>query len=107
MTFVMEASIKGGRSWDNAVNYAGWMRDAGFESVEERIFKLPSNPYQGLSKHEKILGTFNRQNLLDGVEGLSMRLFTRNLGWEADEVQILAAKVRKDLKEGVKAYSNA
>lgn len=107
MSLCMEASVIGGRPWDNAIHYARWMRDAGFENVEERIFKLPSNPYQGLSKHEKILGTFNRQNLLDGIEGLSMRNFTRNLGWKPDEVRVLAAEVRKDLKDGVKAYSNA
>ena len=106
MDLCLEGSIIGGRPWDNAANYAQWMRQAGFEDVQERIFKLPSNPYQGLSRREKILGTYNRQNLLDGVEALSMRNFTRNLGWNPEEVRVLAAEVRKDLKDGIKAYTN-
>ncbi|KAI9658035.1 MAG: hypothetical protein M1821_002695 [Bathelium mastoideum] len=106
MELTKEGAIKGGRPWDNAIRYAGWMRDAGFVNVEERVFKLPSNPYDGLSRRQKLIGTYNRQNLLDGLEGLSMRNFTRNLGWDPAEVRVLVAKVREDLKNGVKAYSH-
>jgi hypothetical protein len=35
---------------------------------------------------------------LDGLEAYSMRLFTTMLDWKPEEVQVLCAKVRADLK---------
>lgn len=35
--------------------------------------------------------------LEDGLEGFTLRLYTHYLGWKPEEVQILLAKVRKDL----------
>lgn len=35
----------------------------------------------------------------DGLEGFSLRLFTNALGWKAEEVQVMLAKVRKDLRD--------
>lgn len=33
----------------------------------------------------------------DGLEGFSLALFTRNLGWSVEEVQVLLSKARKDM----------
>ena len=35
----------------------------------------------------------------DGLEGFSLRLFTNALGWKVEEVQVMLAKVRKDLRD--------
>lgn len=48
-------------------------------------------------KQLKEVGAFNHIQLREGVEGFSLALFTRILGWTADEVQVLLSKVRKDL----------
>lgn len=36
--------------------------------------------------------------LKEGLEGFSLVLFTRILGWSPEEVQVLLSKVRKDLE---------
>ena len=33
----------------------------------------------------------------EGLEGFSLALFTRNLGWSVEEVQVLLSKARKDM----------
>lgn len=35
--------------------------------------------------------------LKEGIEGFTLRLFIRILGWAPEEVQVLLSKVRKDL----------
>jgi hypothetical protein len=36
--------------------------------------------------------------LWEGIQGMSLRLFIQWLGWERDEMELLIAEVRKDLK---------
>ena len=35
----------------------------------------------------------------DGLEAFTLRLFTQVLGWKAEEVQVLLANVRKDIRD--------
>jgi hypothetical protein len=43
--------------------------------------------------------------MINGLEGLSIALFTRILGWSIEEVQVLLAHVRKEmLQRSVHAY---
>ena len=37
--------------------------------------------------------------LKEGLEGFSLVLFTRILGWSPEEVQVMLSKVRKDLED--------
>lgn len=37
--------------------------------------------------------------VLDGLEGFSIGPFTRMLGWSFEELQVLLAGVRKELKD--------
>ena len=46
-----------------------------------------------------MLGSYNLVQIEDGLEGFSMRLFTQHLGWKVEEVHILLANVRKDLRD--------
>lgn len=43
-------------------------------------------------------GAWNLVQLEDGLEGLTLRLYTQFLGWTPEEIQILLAKVRGDLQ---------
>jgi hypothetical protein len=38
------------------------------------------------------------EDILSGVEGLSMAVFTRTLGWSKEETDIFLVDVRKDMK---------
>lgn len=42
---------------------------------------------------------FNLVQAVDGLEAYSMRLFTSVLEWEPEEVRVLCAKVRAELKK--------
>ncbi len=52
----------------------------------------------GQLREQKIVGSWNLLNVLEGLEAFSMGLFTRFLGWTAEEVQLLLDDVRKDLQ---------
>ena len=48
---------------------------------------------------QKECGAFNLVQLKEGIEGFSLTLFTRVLGWSVEEIQVLLSKVRKDLED--------
>lgn len=45
------------------------------------------------------VGMWMYSNLSGGVEGISMAIFTRGLGWSAQEVEAFLVDVRKDMKD--------
>jgi hypothetical protein len=44
-------------------------------------------------------GIWTEQNICNGLYGLSVALFTRGLGWTAEETEVFLVNVRKDLKD--------
>lgn len=48
---------------------------------------------------QKEIGAWNLLTLMEGLEGLSLRLFVDVLGMTRDEVFLLTAEVRKGLKD--------
>lgn len=75
----------------------GWLKDAGFADVTHRKFKIPIGAWPKDPKLKEI-GLFNITQILDGLEGFSLRLMCDVLGWQKDEVTVLLAGVRKELK---------
>ena len=75
-----------------------WVRAAGFEDVHHERVRLPLGLWPK-DKKMKEVGAFNLVQLKEGLEGFSMALFTRVLGWSPDEVRILLSKVSKDLSD--------
>ena len=73
-----------------------WVKDTGFINVVHRKFKIPlgSWPREPFMKQ---LGTWSRANLLDGLEGFSLRLMCEVLKWKPEEVEVMLAGVRKRL----------
>jgi hypothetical protein len=98
----------------------GWVKDAGFTNVHHEIIKIPVGPWPKnkqivsfcissyrnrriarltLDKNEKKeIGLMNLIQLLEGLEGFSLRIYTGFLKWQVEEVQVLLAKVRQNLK---------
>ncbi|KAI9843532.1 MAG: hypothetical protein M1837_006287 [Sclerophora amabilis] len=84
----------------------GWVEDAGFKNVEQRKFRLPIGPWPK-DKHLKTLGSWTLVAAEDGLEAFTLRLYTNVLGWKPEEVQVLLANVRKDLRNPkIHAYLN-
>ena len=80
------------------------MQEAGFVNVQTTIYKCPINTWPK-GKKEKMLGLWSLANMLDGLEGFTMALFTRMLGWQQSEVDAFLVDVRKAFKNrAVHAY---
>jgi hypothetical protein len=96
-SYMVEASRRIGQSLENPKYYAPWMREAGFVNVQCVVYKWPANPWPR-GKKEKTLGLWNMINTLDGLEGFTMAIFTRVLGWAPEEVTVFLAGVRNDTR---------
>ncbi|EKD12715.1 uncharacterized protein L3040_006864 [Drepanopeziza brunnea f. sp. 'multigermtubi'] len=73
------------------------MADAGFENVVAVPIKWPINPWPK-DKRAKEVGMWAMENFTWGCQSMSLALFTRALGWTAEEVMAFMGHVRRDLK---------
>jgi hypothetical protein len=101
---VLEATAeKIGRRWDNVKNYKRFMEEAGFEDVTERRFYWPMSPW-AKGTYYKTVAAYFQADMLQGVEGISLRVFGA-LGWKKPDIEALLADVRQDMKDTrIKAY---
>jgi hypothetical protein len=53
---------------------------------------------------QKEIGAWNYMIITEGLEALSLRLFTRVLGWEKEAVEVFCAEVRNELKTNKKIH---
>lgn len=93
---LIEASTKFGKLLGVANNYKQWMVDAGFQNVQEDIYKVPFSPWAKDPKLKE-LGRYQQINMLESLEAYSLALMTRFLGWTVEDVNILLNEVRKEL----------
>ncbi|KAL1977239.1 hypothetical protein VTN31DRAFT_98 [Thermomyces dupontii] len=93
-----EASIRSGRRLNVAHEQKQHMIDAGFINVQDIVFKMPLAPWPDDPKMKEI-GRIRGMAMNQGVEGYSLALYTRYLGWSADELRVLLAKVRSEFND--------
>jgi hypothetical protein len=82
---------------DKVKDYKDILAERGFSNVKEDIYKWPSNTWPRDPKFKEI-GMWTLANIDAGVEGISMALLTRGLGWTMEEVQVFLVDVRKDMR---------
>ena len=121
ITTLIDAAYGFGRDPRPGSKLEGWMKDAGFENVHHEKFRLPIGPWAKdghfvcstrqyaddndmvdlslLTQDQKTIGAWNLVQIEEGLEGFTLRLFTQFLGWTAEEVHVLLANVRKDLRD--------
>ncbi|KAK0709352.1 S-adenosyl-L-methionine-dependent methyltransferase [Lasiosphaeria miniovina] len=99
MNGLIEAGNKLGRDPQPGGKLEGWARAAGFANVAHRRFKFPIGPW-ARDPHLKRVGLWNITQVLEGLEAFSLRLYCDVLGWKEDEVVVLLANVRNELKSG-------
>ncbi|KAJ9150561.1 S-adenosyl-L-methionine-dependent methyltransferase [Coniochaeta hoffmannii] len=95
---LLSAARKIGRDPCPGVSLEKWVRDAGFTEVVHQRFRFPIGPWPKDPKLKEI-GMFNISQVLQGLEGFSLRLFCDVLGWQQEEILVLTSKVRKELKD--------
>ncbi|KAK2751253.1 umta methyltransferase family protein [Colletotrichum kahawae] len=75
----------------------GWVKDAGFQEISHTRPKVPVGPWPKDEWYSD-LGAMNLTQLLNGLEGFSMRVFCGILGQTQTEAQALLDAVRKELR---------
>jgi hypothetical protein len=86
------------RPADTALQYADQMRAAGFEDIHQSLFKWPQNRWPKDPKMKE-LGMWTHADIAGGLSGLSMAMFTRVLGWTAEELEVFLVDVRKEMRD--------
>ncbi|KAL1989317.1 hypothetical protein VTN96DRAFT_79 [Rasamsonia emersonii] len=74
------------------------MEKAGFVDVKEESFKVPIGPWPKDPKLKEI-GRFQQVQQIQGAEVYTPALFSRVLGWSKEEIDVLLAKVRDEIKD--------
>jgi len=74
------------------------LADAGFVDIKVERFPWPVGKWPK-DPNLKERGVWVAQNLNEGLQGFSMAIFTRGLGWRAEEVEVFLSDVRKDFAE--------
>lgn len=93
-----EAAAISGKRLDEGLRHKKYMIDAGFENVTETRYKWPINTWPRDPKYKEI-GAWTLENILQGIQGFSLALFTRILGWSPEQVELFLVDVRRDFKD--------
>lgn len=102
---IIEAAARTGRHWTNAEHYGQWLEELGCVNVVETRAMVGLNPWMKGSRNKQ-LAVLLGKDMSNGLESMSMALFTRVLGWEPRRVQELIEQVRKDIMDPkIHAYS--
>lgn len=105
-SLVCQGFQRAGRPMDAALKHKERMMAAGFVDVQETLLKWPINTWPK-DEHMKKIGMYSRENTLQALEAFSLAPLTRFLGWSEEEVQVLVAGARADIKNtGLHAYWN-
>ncbi|KAF2009447.1 S-adenosyl-L-methionine-dependent methyltransferase [Aaosphaeria arxii CBS 175.79] len=88
---------KFGVETDPGPKIEGWVKDAGFVNVEVKVLPMPIGPW-AKDKTLKEIGAFNLIQLLDNIEGMTLRIMETAWGWSAAEIKVFCAQVRAQLK---------
>ena len=75
---------------------AQWMAAAGFEDVVVKNYLVPTNAWPQ-DRKMKSLGRYMMMNLLEGIEAFTLQLWTQQLGWSTERIQLFLTEVRKDI----------
>lgn len=81
----------------DAAQMKSQMEAVGFINVSSRFIRSPIGTWPRDSRMRQA-GLFSVVGLLDGLSGLSQRVFTNGLGWSIEEMEVLLMQVRVDLR---------
>jgi len=93
-----EASKKFGKSFYEVWSLSNYIRNTGFENVDEKVYKVPVNGWPA-DPHMKELGRWNFLHITQGAEGWGLYLLTKVMGWSIEEAQMFIAKFRNGVKD--------
>ncbi|KAF4308157.1 S-adenosyl-L-methionine-dependent methyltransferase-17 [Botryosphaeria dothidea] len=81
------------------------IKETGFTNVEQKILKCPHGPWME-DPRKKVVGIYRREHMMEAATSYGIAHFTRVLGWKPEEYQVLASRVRKEMRdESLKLWS--
>ena len=95
---ICEAAEKYNRPIPIYTEYKTWFEEAGFVDIKQVIFKSPTNSWPKSSRLKEV-SKYQLLCHIEGFEGISLALMTRGLQWRAEEVKVLMARLRPELKD--------
>ncbi|KAF9894987.1 hypothetical protein FE257_004611 [Aspergillus nanangensis] len=105
-TLMEEAADTFGKRINVAAVQKVLMLRAGFVEVDEQVFKVPLGQWSDDQRMNRA-GQEYRYQMHCALEGYTLRLFTKTLGWSKEDTDVLLGRVRKELdQEEVRLYSN-
>ncbi|OJJ79327.1 class I SAM-dependent methyltransferase [Aspergillus glaucus CBS 516.65] len=93
-----DSSDKFGKPMRTTHTWKEKMEKAGFVNVTEEIYKLPQSPWPKDPKL-KDLGRYHQVNMFEAIGPYCYALFTRILGWSKEEIEVMIAGIRKELRD--------
>lgn len=93
-----EGMLRTGKDLRDNLNWGRYMREIGFEAVVESRGATAFNTWPRGRKN-KILGALSNQNLTEGVQSMSLALFTRVLNMSSEHVLAFLEDVKRDLAD--------
>jgi trans-aconitate methyltransferase len=101
---LLEGIRKTGRDALSVLRYQQHMEEVGFQDITVKKFAVPINPW-AKGRNQKILGAMQMTNQLEGVDGATIGVFTRVLGWSREAVDEFLVDVKRDLADkNIHAY---
>ena len=97
INLILQASKDYGKPVPRHTDFKGWMEEAGFVDIREHFFKIPVNSWPK-DKRLKEIGKYQCLNYSEGLEGISIGLFTRVLKWQPMEFSVFLARIRTELR---------
>jgi SAM-dependent methyltransferase len=97
-TRLMErASLARGRPLQLGPHLASFQRDAGMCDVREKVFAYKWGTW--MAPPERPLGARAMLNVMSGIEGFTLAMFTKALGWTVEDTQAFIVEVKRDMRD--------
>ncbi len=90
------ASQLADRQAQNGPLIGDWMREVGFVDVHETMYKIPLNGWPKDTRFKHV-GMLWQRNLLDGLSGFSLGMFSRFMGKTAEQIEVSFRAVLSDV----------
>jgi len=101
----IEAGDKMGKTFRILDLQKAYIEEAGLINVVEKRYKMPVGTWPK-DKRLKEVGRWHLIEVHQGIEGWTLALFTRVLGWSYEEVQVFLAQIRDGFKDkGIHPYT--
>ncbi|KAL8829601.1 MAG: hypothetical protein Q9191_001928 [Dirinaria sp. TL-2023a] len=100
---IHEGLAKGEVDGGAANSFSNYLHQVGFKNVTEERVPWAVGPWMEEEKG-KMIGAMEQANLQDGLEGMTVGVFTKNLGWTSQQAKDLVAEVKRDISDPDKKY---